>query len=116
RWHYRCDTLVGGDGRSVSIAAASIVAKVTRDRHMLRLHERYPDYGWHENKGYPTRVHREAVTRVGVTIHHRRSFAPVRNACEFGDRVVSATPTRSGVCRSGQSQGLAVKSSSLMES
>ncbi len=80
RWSYRCDAVVGGDALCLSIAAASIIAKVTRDRHMLRLHETFPDYGWHENKGYPTRLHLEAVTRVGVTIHHRRSFAPVRNA------------------------------------
>lgn len=85
RWRWRCDAIVGGDGLSVSIAAASIIAKVTRDRHMIRLHEAFPGYGWHENKGYPTRAHLEAVTRIGVTVHHRRSFGPVQHAFEFGD-------------------------------
>lgn len=83
RWSYRSDTIVGGDARSVSIAAASIIAKVTRDRFMVRLHETHPDYGWHENKGYPTRTHLEAVSRLGVTVHHRRSFGPVQRAPEF---------------------------------
>jgi ribonuclease HII len=73
----RCDTLVGGDGRSVSIAAASIMAKVTRDRMMEALHERHPGYGWRENKGYGTPQHLAALRSFGVSEHHRRSFAPV---------------------------------------
>ena len=69
--------VVGGDGISASIAAASIVAKVTRDRLMRRLALEYPGYGWETNKGYGTPAHRAALARLGVTPHHRRSFAPV---------------------------------------
>ena len=70
-------TVVGGDRRSLSIAAASIVAKVTRDRIMARLARRYPGFGWERNAGYGTPEHRSALDRLGVTPHHRRSFAPV---------------------------------------
>jgi len=72
-----CETIVGGDGRSVSIAAASIVAKVTRDRMMIRLDETHPGYGWRTNMGYGTKEHLEGMQRLGVTPHHRKSFAPV---------------------------------------
>ena len=71
--------LVKGDGRSLSIAAASIVAKVTRDRIMVDLAQQYPGYGWEKNAGYPTKTHREALKRLGVTPHHRRSFKTVHN-------------------------------------
>ena len=74
-----CDTIVEGDGRSVSIAAASIVAKVTRDRLMIALHGEHPGYGWITNKGYGTGEHLEALGRLGPCRHHRRSFAPVHN-------------------------------------
>jgi ribonuclease HII len=74
-----CDTLIGGDGLSVSIAAASIIAKVTRDRMMLVLHETHPEYGWDHNKGYGTPDHLSALKAHGCTPHHRRSFAPVYN-------------------------------------
>ncbi len=74
-----CDTLVDGDARSVSIAAASIIAKVTRDRMMRALHEVHPFYGWITNKGYGTEEHLAALNRHGPTPHHRRSFAPVHN-------------------------------------
>jgi ribonuclease HII len=74
----KCDTLVGGDGRSISIAAASIVAKVTRDRLMIRLHDEHPGYNWCSNKGYGTPEHYSGLKLHGVTIHHRRSFAPIR--------------------------------------
>ncbi len=73
----RCDTLVDGDARSVSIAAASIIAKVTRDRMMRALHDAFPGYGWFTNKGYGTEEHLEALNRLGPCVHHRRSFAPV---------------------------------------
>lgn len=69
--------LVKGDARSVSIAAASIVAKVARDRMMAELDAAHPGYGWATNAGYPTQVHRAALQHLGVTPHHRRSFAPV---------------------------------------
>jgi ribonuclease HII len=71
-------TVVGGDGRSFSIAAASVVAKVTRDRAMRALARRYPGYGWETNVGYATPEHGEAIRRLGPTPHHRRTFAPVR--------------------------------------
>ncbi|HUC10559.1 MAG TPA: ribonuclease HII [Stellaceae bacterium] len=73
-------TVVGGDGLSFSIAAASVVAKVTRDRAMRALARHYPGYGWETNVGYATREHGAAITRLGPTPHHRRSFAPVRLA------------------------------------
>jgi ribonuclease HII len=75
----RCDTLVKGDGRSVSIAAASIVAKVTRDRLMVQLHDEHPHYNWKSNKGYGTPDHYVGLKSHGITVHHRRSFSPVRN-------------------------------------
>ncbi len=73
----RC--VVGGDGLSLSIAAASILAKVVRDRAMERLDQRWPGYGWARNAGYPTATHRDALLRLGATPHHRRSFGPVRS-------------------------------------
>lgn len=69
--------IVGGDGRSLSIAAASIVAKVLRDRAMARLAARFPDYGWHSNVGYATEFHVAALRRLGPTPHHRPSFGTV---------------------------------------
>src|SRR5579872_4183660 len=81
----RCDTLVGGDGRSVSIAAASIIAKVTRDRMMARLHDEHPGYNWRSNKGYGTPEHYDGLRLHGVTIHHRRSFGPIRNLLQGFD-------------------------------
>lgn len=74
--------VVNGDALCPSIAAASIVAKVTRDRLMTALGEDYPEYGWCSNKGYGTPAHAEAIARYGVTLHHRRSFAPIRAALE----------------------------------
>jgi len=73
-------TVVKGDALSFSIAAASVVAKVTRDRIMHGLATRYPGYGWERNVGYATAEHGAAIGRLGVTRHHRRSFAPVRLA------------------------------------
>jgi len=70
--------LVGGDGVSLSIAAASIIAKITRDQAMERLDARYPGYGWASNAGYGTRAHMEGLQRLGVTPHHRMGFAPVK--------------------------------------
>lgn len=69
--------VVKGDGRSVSIAAASIIAKVYRDRLMRELARAHPHYGWESNAGYPTKLHIEGLRIHGVTPHHRRSFAPV---------------------------------------
>lgn len=70
-------TVVKGDGISLSIAAASIMAKVTRDRMMQELAKKYPGYGWETNAGYGTAEHQAALLRLGVTPEHRRSFAPV---------------------------------------
>lgn len=75
----RAYTVIGGDGKSMSIAAASIIAKTTRDRMMTELARDYPNYAWGSNKGYAAPVHREALERYGVTPHHRRSFAPIHN-------------------------------------
>ena len=72
----RC--VVGGDGSELAIGAASIVAKVVRDRCMVRLDRRYPGYGWPENAGYGTAAHREALRRLGATVHHRAAFGTVR--------------------------------------
>ena len=73
-------TIVQGDARCVSIAAASIVAKVTRDRLMVELGRSFPSYGFERHKGYGTPEHQEALRRFGVTDHHRRSFKPVQLA------------------------------------
>jgi ribonuclease HII len=74
----RCETLVGGDGRSFSIAAASILAKVARDAEMARLALDHPGYAWERNKGYGTAEHYEGLNRLGPCRHHRRSFEPIR--------------------------------------
>jgi ribonuclease HII len=71
------ETAVKGDARSLSIAAASIIAKVMRDRLMARLACRYPGYGWERNAGYGTKAHQQGLAVAGVTPHHRRSFAPI---------------------------------------
>jgi ribonuclease HII len=73
-------TVVGGDARCLSIAAASIVAKVTRDRIMVELGSRLPQYGFERHKGYGTPEHRDAIARHGVCSHHRQSFEPIRVA------------------------------------
>ena len=77
RWGYAATPIVGGDAVSLSIAAASIVAKHTRDSIMLQHHESYPHYGWASNKGYGCPAHRRALAEYGPTPLHRRSFAPV---------------------------------------
>jgi ribonuclease HII len=73
------EAVIKGDGRSLSIAAASIVAKVTRDRIMVELSQQHPGYGWEQNAGYPSKSHILALQNLGVTPHHRRSFRPVHN-------------------------------------
>jgi len=79
------ETIVKGDGKSLSIAAASVIAKVTRDRIMGDLNIRYPGYGWDRNAGYGTPEHLGALKRLGVTPHHRKSFAPVRKILSLED-------------------------------
>lgn len=71
--------IIKGDGKSLSIAAASIIAKQARDALMIALAEDFPGYGWDRNMGYPTSEHREALLRLGVSPHHRRSFKPIYN-------------------------------------
>ncbi|GAA4096332.1 ribonuclease HII [Zhongshania borealis] len=82
KWQYKAEAVVKGDSRVPAIAAASILAKVTRDREMVALDSVYPGYGIAGHKGYPTKVHMEALQRLGVTPIHRRSYAPVRAALE----------------------------------
>jgi ribonuclease HII len=85
----RAEALVGGDARVASIAAASIIAKVTRDRIMAELARTHPGYGWERNQGYGTAEHRDALARLGVTAHHRRSFRPIHNIlCETDEKLV----------------------------
>ena len=74
--------IVKGDQKSFSIAAASIIAKVNRDEMMSQLHQDFPFFGWDKNVGYGTLVHRQGLQQHGVTVHHRRSFAPIRNLLE----------------------------------
>ena len=78
-------TLIGGDRKSPSIMAASIIAKVTRDRRMIQEAARFPGYGFEQHKGYPTPAHRAALRKLGATPIHRRSFAPVRDIVSQGD-------------------------------
>ena len=73
------EAIVKGDARSLSIAAASIVAKVVRDRLMVDLAQQHPGYGWETNAGYPSAAHKQAIRDMGITPHHRRSFKPVHN-------------------------------------
>ncbi|WP_320836836.1 ribonuclease HII [Zhongshania sp.] len=82
KWPYKAEAVVKGDSRVPAIAAASILAKVTRDREMIALDGVYPGYGMAGHKGYPTKVHMEALQRLGVTPIHRRSYAPVRAMLE----------------------------------
>jgi ribonuclease HII len=66
--------IIKGDGKYLSIAAASVLAKTYRDEYMTKIHDQYPSYNWKKNKGYPTRAHRDAIRKYGITPHHRKSF------------------------------------------
>ncbi len=68
------ETIVKGDGKYMSIAAASVLAKTYRDAYMEKIHHDFPEYNWKQNKGYPTKQHREIIQKIGITLHHRRSF------------------------------------------
>ncbi|MFO1143213.1 MAG: ribonuclease HII [Amaricoccus sp.] len=74
-----CRPIVGGDGLALSIAAASIVAKVARDRMMVALAQQFPGYGWETNMGYGTKAHADGLARLGISPHHRRSWRPIHN-------------------------------------
>jgi ribonuclease HII len=76
------EAVIKGDSKVAAISAASILAKVTRDREMVALDEQYPGYGLAGHKGYPTKAHVEALQKLGVTVIHRRSFSPVRRILE----------------------------------
>jgi ribonuclease HII len=89
-----CTALVGGDGISLSIAAASIAAKVLRDELMCRLGARYPDYGWARNAGYGAAVHRAAILALGATPHHRMTFGALLRQIAMGAEVLE--PVGSG--------------------
>ena len=74
----RYKSIIKGDNKSYSIAAASIIAKETRDRLMRLLGQEHPFYDWHKNSGYGTKYHLEAIKKHGITVHHRKSFAPTK--------------------------------------
>lgn len=77
-WTYNAEAVVKGDARVQCIAAASILAKVTRDREMVEFDKIYPGFGFAKHKGYPTQLHRDALKKLGITPIHRRSYAPVK--------------------------------------
>ena len=77
------DAIIKGDQKSISIAAASILAKVTRDRYMKKLDQMYPEYGFKKHKGYPTKAHLEALEHYGVLECHRKSYGPVQKMLEI---------------------------------
>jgi ribonuclease HII len=82
KWNYTAEAVVKGDSRVAAISAASILAKVVRDREMVELDKQYPGYGLADHKGYPTKVHMDALDKLGVTPIHRTSYAPVRAKIE----------------------------------
>jgi ribonuclease HII len=84
KWSYPSEAVVKGDSRVAAISAASILAKVQRDREMALLDVQYPEYGFAEHKGYPTAKHLDALRRHGVTPLHRRSYAPVARLISAG--------------------------------
>lgn len=78
KWNYIAEAVIQGDSRVAAISAASILAKVVRDREMFVLDKQYPGYGFAEHKGYPTKMHMAALDKLGITPIHRTTFAPVR--------------------------------------
>ena len=76
---YKEQSFIKGDNKSLSIAAASIIAKVHRDRLMKKLSLKFQDFGWEKNAGYGTKIHIENIYRLGPTIHHRKSFEPIKS-------------------------------------
>jgi ribonuclease HII len=82
QWHYQAEAVVKGDARVTAIGAASILAKVTRDREMVEMDKLYPGYGFAGHKGYPTKVHMEALDKLGPCPIHRTSYGPVKAKLE----------------------------------
>jgi ribonuclease HII len=82
KWNYTSEAVVKGDSRVAAISAASILAKVVRDREMVEMDKQYPGYGLADHKGYPTKVHMDALDKLGITPIHRTSYAPVRAKIE----------------------------------
>lgn len=82
KWNYIAEAVVKGDSRVAAISAASILAKVVRDREMVEMDKQYPGYGFADHKGYPTKVHMDALDKLGITPIHRTSYAPVRAKIE----------------------------------
>ena len=81
------EAIIKGDAKEPALSAASILAKVTRDRQMIKLHERFPQYGFAQHMGYPTEMHFAALKEFGACDEHRRSFSPVRNVVEMASQV-----------------------------
>ncbi|MFH4966275.1 ribonuclease HII [Gaetbulibacter sp. M235] len=77
------ETIIKGDGKFMSIAAASVLAKTYRDDYMNKIHEEYPMYNWKQNKGYPTKEHREAIKKYGITKYHRKTFRLLPEQLKF---------------------------------
>jgi len=76
-------TIIKGDSKFMSIAAASVLAKTYRDDYMEKVHQDFPEYNWKQNKGYPTKQHREAIRKIGITSHHRKSFRLLPDQLKF---------------------------------
>lgn len=85
KWSYSAEAIVKGDAKEPAIGAASILAKVARDREMVALNDLHPGYGFAKHKGYPTKAHMEALAALGPLPEHRRSFGPVKVLCDQGD-------------------------------
>lgn len=81
-WPVPAEAIIGGDAKSLSVAAASILAKVYRDRLMTKLAQEYPAYGWDKNAGYGTKQHQQALAQLGITPYHRLTYAPIRKILE----------------------------------
>lgn len=77
------ECIIKGDGKYLSIAAASILAKTYRDEYMIKIGKQFPDYQWHQNKGYPTAIHREAIRSIGLSAYHRKTFRQLPEQLEL---------------------------------
>lgn len=89
KWRYASEAIVKGDGSVAEISAASIIAKVTRDEEMKQLHQLYPEYGFDQHKGYPTKYHMQKLQELGPTKDYRMSFKPVQQALLANNGIVN---------------------------